>query len=1236
MDPNASPNTATNIGCVCNSRYWGTSPLSTSSSCIPCYLECLSCSEANICLTCLDPNASPTASSGCTCNSGFWGTSPLSTSSSCSACYWECQSCTSANACSQCKDPNASPNTSTNTGCLCNAGYWGIAPLSTSTSCTLCYNECTTCSQALKCDQCVDPNALPDVSTGCKCIAGYWGNSPLTSSTSCASCYLECLTCTQAGQCSSCTDVNAVPNTTSNIGCVCQTGFWGSSPLSYNGACLPCYSECASCTEASICLSCVDSNASPDASTSIGCLCNAGFWSSGLLSTEGSCQACNADCSSCTQADVCSACVDPFASQNTITNIGCLCTAGYWGVSPLSTSTSCTLCYSECASCVQADLCTSCIDPNASPNTLPDIGCTCKQGFWGVGPLTTATSCISCFQECATCTQPNQCSTCIDPNASPNTATNLGCVCNGQYWGVAPLITATSCTACYIECLSCSENNICTTCIDPNASPDTSTNIGCLCNLGYSGVKPLSTATSCLTCYSECIICSAYTQCLTCVDPNASPNTISSYGCTCNSGYWGVSPLDTGASCTGCYDECSTCDQANICIDCIDPNASPNLVLGCTCNTGFWGTSPLTTSGSCAPCNFECATCAQSLACSTCIALNASPNPYTFIGCICNTGYWGIEPLLELYACTQCYEECATCSQAEKCDTCIDPNAVHNTQTSIGCVCSAGYWGVSPLLTTTSCMKCNIQCATCSDSDSCLTCASENASPNNVTGIGCVCNTGYYELTSVSCMECQKSCITCTDPNTCTACKMINSNPTTNGTCNCPETSENDNNTACYCQTGYAMHQDPNTLVYSCVSCNPSCSSCTGTGDDQCTYCAGVLSVNYTSNKCELCPKGMYFSNYDCYNCSFECSSCSSYDFCLSCSGPGKEANNLGQCNIACGPGKIFIDDWCYQCSDLCDVCSHLETCTICIDNASLTNQICSCNPGYTSSNKACVPYYFNATLQVVLVSNYNKLLLVFSEAPAPALILSDFQIAVPGSVPSVDFYMKDAQDYSFRLSFDTQILINTPVVLTILYSPLYSVSNSILSNYTLTANLFEYDPVKSNAAVKAMVSAAAGAAQAAVSISIGSAITSNPAAAWALINTIQVVTYLPINSNSLTPGLQAFCTGLGQFNLLPNPMTYAFNISDTSPPYTEATNYGINSSMFWVNMGQNISLFLALVAIWPFLFLLSKLKLGRIAMKFGNILENYRYGLFLRFWIQSYLDVGFYSLIQVKSVRVM
>ena len=156
---------------------------------------------------------------------------------------------------------------------------------------------------------------------------------------------------------------------------------------------------------------------------------------------------------------------------------------------------------------------------------------------------------------------------------------------------------------------------------------------------------------------------------------------------------------------------------------------------------------------------------------------------------------------------------------------------------------------------------------------------------------------------------------------------------------------------------------------------------------------------------------------------------------------------------------------------------------------------------------------------------------------------------------------------------------------------------------------------------------------QISVSTSIGSAILGSPSSAWALINTIQIIAYIPLSSNPLTTRLRAFKIGLGDFNIIPNAFEYIFSTDSTSEPYLEARNYGIDTSVFWINIGPSFTIFILALLLWPFVYLISKCKLGKISVKMLKILGNYKYSFFLRFWTQLYLDVGVFALVQLKSV---
>ena len=153
----------------------------------------------------------------------------------------------------------------------------------------------------------------------------------------------------------------------------------------------------------------------------------------------------------------------------------------------------------------------------------------------------------------------------------------------------------------------------------------------------------------------------------------------------------------------------------------------------------------------------------------------------------------------------------------------------------------------------------------------------------------------------------------------------------------------------------------------------------------------------------------------------------------------------------------------------------------------------------------------------------------------------------------------------------------------------------------------------------------------AASAIAIG--IVSNPSAAWAVLNTIQLISLMPLNYNPLTTGIKEFCSSLGGYSFISNPMPYIFSRDIYDPAYEEAKEYGITTSCFWINIGPTIAVFVGMLILWLIVWILTKINFGKIILKLIKNLGNYRYSVFLRFLAQAYLNTGLFSFIQVKSV---
>ena len=196
---------------------------------------------------------------------------------------------------------------------------------------------------------------------------------------------------------------------------------------------------------------------------------------------------------------------------------------------------------------------------------------------------------------------------------------------------------------------------------------------------------------------------------------------------------------------------------------------------------------------------------------------------------------------------------------------------------------------------------------------------------------------------------------------------------------------------------------------------------------------------------------------------------------------------------------------------------------------------------------------------------------------------------------------------------------------------PFYSIKFSKLKNYEFTLKLNKFTFI--NTEVKAITENIKSSAQIGISTCIGISMISDPSAVWSLLNSIQLIKYLPLSEEKLPSGIEKFCLGIGDFGLIPNLMEYIFVTDSASEPEERPRAVGISSSVFMLNAGPIIFYLIAGVVAWPFVFIISKLRIGKIALKFGKILDNYRYSFFLRFWIQSFLDIGLFALICLVSV---
>ena len=222
-----------------------------------------------------------------------------------------------------------------------------------------------------------------------------------------------------------------------------------------------------------------------------------------------------------------------------------------------------------------------------------------------------------------------------------------------------------------------------------------------------------------------------------------------------------------------------------------------------------------------------------------------------------------------------------------------------------------------------------------------------------------------------------------------------------------------------------------------------------------------------------------------------------------------------------------------------------------------------------------------------------------------------------------------------FSLIFQDSVKQGTKVEVNILIDNLKSVTGALLEKYRLTGELSEFIYTNTDASpvMNFISSATKSSAKIGIGSSICSAIVSNPAATWTLLNTIQLLAFLPLNSLILTDNLEKFFKGIAKFNIIPNFLTEYYPTNTSGSPYLQAQRYGIKTSVFIINIGLSLIFLLAITLLWPFSFILSKITSGKFASKIVKLVENYKFNFFIRFWIQMYLEIGIYAVIQLKAV---
>jgi len=162
------------------------------------------------------------------------------------------------------------------------------------------------------------------------------------------------------------------------------------------------------------------------------------------------------------------------------------------------------------------------------------------------------------------------------------------------------------------------------------------------------------------------------------------------------------------------------------------------------------------------------------------------------------------------------------------------------------------------------------------------------------------CPAGYYKNISINqCSLCDPSCSTCSGPAS-TECLS----------CSLPRYFK-DSAKECVTLCDPDQFGSP-TPTPACLSCNPSCHTCSSASASSCVTCTGSLYLDGSSSSCvSNCPSGTFkeISTNKCAACNTSCTTCtgSSNSECLSCTLPNFFQSSTSTCVGTCNSNQFSL-----------------------------------------------------------------------------------------------------------------------------------------------------------------------------------------------------------------------------------------------------------------------------------------------------------------------------------------
>lgn len=404
---------------------------------------------------------------------------------------------------------------------------------------------------------------------------------------------------------------------------------------------------------------------------------------------------------------------------------------------------------------------------------------------------------------------------------------------------------------------------------------------------------------------------------------------------------------------------------------------------------------------------------------------------------------------------------------------------------------------------------------------------------------------------------------------------------------------------------------------------------------NNCDIC--LLSGNCLSP----CNISMHFSNNKCENCLEECTSGCRYNgncsvcadnYCMSC-----ESYEEKSC-IECSIGYILVDKLCVPCEEgfyyneenklceackgLCETCLNSQVCSSCRNFSNLVNEKCECIQGYYE-NIQCIRTIFECYLKI---NEKNEFFIEFSEELQEKLKNSDVLVEIDKTKAQFNLTQIDGFQYKFVLQGE---IFDTKKKLTVTFlNQIISNKNSLLGVKSIEGSLFILKQNKSYTSfleiekfTRIIFLASIGA------VTLFSAISVNPKCLFTFLNSAELFSYSLLYNFDMEEELVEFLKNMqitsnlpSIFDLIP---TENYAIPDEKLPFL-----GFNTLIIYQTSGLFLSCFILI------LFCNFICKIFNFIQCFSRMQKIFRFKAYLRFWIQTFFELFFGSVLTLKFLN--